>query len=160
MQIRLVTANDKKQLTRLIKEFEISDDYLSKKQQKIRRFKDLDRAAKEAAKRYTSKPKYISFVADENGSLKGFISGEIKERKHRIYNKEGYVELWFVEPEYQGHRVGKELFDKLVNKFKKVGCTHIGLDTHLENKKAIEIYKHMGFTKRLITFFKILRDLP
>jgi len=39
----------------------------------------------------------------------------------------------------------------------KAGCTHIGLDTHLENKKAIEIYEHMGFQKRLVTFFKLLR---
>lgn len=64
-----------------------------------------------------------------------------------------------MEEDYQSQGIGKELFDRLEEEFKKAGCTHIGLDTHLGNKKAIEIYEHMGFTKRLVTFFKTLKNL-
>ena len=158
MQIRKTIPSDAEELTKLIKKLETSDNYLSEKQQQIRAFSDLEKAAEKAAERYISQPGYVSFVADENGALKGFIAGEVKEKKYRVYNKEGYVELWFVEPEYQGQSVGKKLFDMLAEEFKKLGCTHITLDTHLENSKAIQIYEHMGFTKRLITFFKPLND--
>ncbi len=157
MKIRKTNSNDKKELAKLIIELETSDDYLSKKQQQVREFSDLDKAAEKAAERYVSQPEYASFVADENGSLKGFIAGEIKKKNYRVYNKEGYVELWFVKPTYQDKGVGKKLFDMLVEKFQKAGCTHITLDTHLENTKAIKIYEHLEFTKRLITFFKPLR---
>lgn len=157
MVIRKTNPNDKKELEKLIIELETSDDYLSEKQQQMRAFSDLDKAAEKAAERYISQPGYLSFVADENGSLKGFIAGETKEKKYRVNNKEGYVELWFVKPPYQDKGVGKELFDMLVNKFKEAGCTHITLDTHIGNKKAIEIYEHLGFTKRLVTFFKPLK---
>lgn len=147
MQIRPATSYDRKELIKLIKEFEISDKILSEKQRQIRAYKDLEKMAQEIAEKYLSQPGHIVFVADENGSIKGYINGEIKEKKYRIYNKEGYVEAWFVEEEYQKQGIGKELFDKLVEEFKKTGCTHIGLDTHLENKKAIEIYGHMHLQK-------------
>jgi len=160
MQIRLAVIQDKKELTRLIKEFENFTKFLSEKQRQIRAYKDLEKMAQETAEKYLSQPEYIVVVADENGVLKGFICDEIKMRKYRIYNKEGYVEKWFIERDYQDQGIGKELFNKLEEEFKKAECTHIGLDTHLENKKAIRIYEHMGFTKRLITFFKHLKDLP
>lgn len=160
MEIRRATLHDKKELVRLIKEFESSDKNLSEKQRSIRAYKDLEKIAQEKAEKYVSQPEYTVFVAEENRVLKGFICGGIKDKKYRVYNKEGYVEDWFVEKDYQGQGIGKKLFDKLVEEFKKTGCTHIGLDTHLENKKAIEIYENMGFTKRLVTFFKLLKDLP
>ncbi|KKP29924.1 MAG: Ribosomal-protein-alanine acetyltransferase [Parcubacteria group bacterium GW2011_GWA2_31_28] len=99
------------------------------------------------------------FVASENEVLKGFISGEIKYKEYRVYNKEGYVGDWFVENAYQGQGIGKALFDMLVKEFIKANCTHIALDTHLENEKAIKIYEDRGFIKRLVTFFKPLKDL-
>lgn len=161
MQVRNASLNDKKELARLIKEFEGSyDKTMSEKQRRIREYIDLGKMSEETAEKYLSKSEYIVFVADENGVLKGYVSGEIKEKKYRVYNKEGYVEDWFVEDEYQARGLGKELFDSLVEAFEKAGCTHVGLATHLENKKAIEIYEHMGFTKRLVTFFKPLKDLP
>lgn len=160
MEIRSATSHDKKELVRLIKEFESSDKNLSEKQRQIRSYKDLEKMAQERVEKYLSQPEYIVFVAEKNGVLKGFICGEIKNKKYRVYNKEGFVGDWFIEGDCQGQGIGKKLFDKLVEEFKKVECTHIGLDTHLENKKAIEIYEHMGFTKRLVTFFKTLKDLP
>ncbi len=159
MEIRKITPQDKKELKRLIKEFESDEGNLSELQRKIRAYRDLDEMTNETAEKYLSKPGYIVFVADLNGKLIGYSRGEIKEKKHRVYNLEGYVGEWFVERDYQNQGIGKKLFDKLIGEFKKAGCTHITLDTHLENKKAIEIYEHMGFTKRLVTFFKPLKDL-
>lgn len=159
MHIRKVTPPDKEALMKLIKAMETSDEYLSEPQKKIGVFRDFDASVREAAERYITNPEYLTFVADDKGFLTGFICGIVKEKKHRVYNKQGYVELWYVDPSTQGHGVGKELFDILIEEFKKAACTHLALDTYLENAKAIEIYEHMGFTKRLVTFFKPLHDL-
>ncbi|MBI4004529.1 GNAT family N-acetyltransferase [Candidatus Roizmanbacteria bacterium] len=157
MQIRRATSHDKKELVRLIKEFETRNDYLSEKQKKIRAFAHFDQMVETSAQKHIAE--HITFVANEEGMLKGFVSGEIHEKKYRVYNKEGYISDWFVEEASRSQGVGKQLFDSLTEFFKKSGCTHIGLQTHLDNKKAIEIYEHMGFTKKLVTFFKPLKRL-
>ena len=88
--------------------------------------------------------------------LEGFICGQVKVKKNRFYHTEGYIQNWFIEENLQSRGVGKALLDALTLEFKKAGCTHLDVDTHLENTKAIEIYEHLDFHKRLVTFFKIL----
>lgn len=161
MQVRRITPNDRKKLIKLIIDFENSSQAsLSQLQANMRAYKDLQGMAENKSERYLSNPKYIIFVADENGSLKGYISGEIIEKKYRVNNKEGYVENWYVDKNYQSNGVGKKLFEALIGEFEKAKCTHLNLDTNINNKKAINIYEHMGFTKRLVTFFKPLKNLP
>jgi hypothetical protein len=55
--------------------------------------------------------------------------------------------------------IGKELFEKVVEALKEADCTHLALDTHVQNEKAVAIYEHMGFKKRLYNFYKPLKDL-
>lgn len=160
MKVRRVNSGDKKELIRLIIDFENSSQKsLSPLQASFRAYKDLQRMAEEKAEIFISNPSYIVFVADENGTLKGYISGEIQDKKYRVYKKAGYVENWYVEKDYQDHGIGKELFEKLVDEFEKAGCTHLTVDTNTENLKAINIYGHLGFKKRKITFFKPLKVL-
>ena len=159
MQIRKARPADKKELARLVLAFHnFAQKNLSKKQADFREFTDSKKMSEETSEQYFTKPEFIVVVADESGSLKGFISGEIKNKRLRVHDKAGYVEKWFVEKDYQNKGIGKELFDRLAQEFKGANCTHIELDTHLENKKAMKIYERLGFTKRLVTFFKLLGD--
>jgi ribosomal protein S18 acetylase RimI-like enzyme len=161
MQIRKAVSHDKEQLAKLLIDFNnFAKKSFSAKQNKLRAFKNLPLMWEEIAEGYLSNSKYIVFVVDENNILKGFINGEIRENKYRIYDKEGYVESWFIEEEYRDKGTGKQLFDALTEEFKKLGCTSIGLDTNVENEIAIQIYEHMGFIRRLIVFRKLLQDLP
>jgi ribosomal protein S18 acetylase RimI-like enzyme len=159
MQIRKAKLSDKKELTKLIKAFETADEFLSEELRKIRVSKDLNAMAEETAEKYVSDPTWIVFVAEEKNELIGCIVGEIKGKKYRLYNKEGYITGWYVEDAYKGNGVGKQLFITLVDAFEKAGCTHLALDTHIKNTRAVAIYEHMGFTKRLYNFYKPLQDL-
>jgi len=159
MQIRKAKHGDKKELIKLIKAFETADEFLSTEQHKIRLYKDVDAMAQETTEKYLSEPAWIVFVAEEKGKLIGFICGEIKEKKYKLYNKEGYITGWYVEDTHKGKGLGKQLFVTLVDAFKKAKCTHLALDTHIENVKAVAIYEHMGFRKRLYNFYKPLQDL-
>jgi len=158
MQIRRAIPSDKKELSKLLRAFNTySQQVSSEKQNRFRKFIDPLKWSEETAEKYLSL--YIVFVADDDGSLKGYICGEIKEIKYRYFNKEGYVEHWFVEESSQSQGIGKKLFTLLTDEFKKAGCTHIGLDTNIENNKAINIYEEMGLIKRLVTFYKPLIDI-
>lgn len=161
MQIRKATQNDTRELIKLFIKFNnYARRYSSALLIKIRAYKDIKRAAEEQIKEYLSKPDNIAFVADDNGILKGYITGEIKEKKHRVFNKEGYIANWFVEEDFQNKGIGRQLFKKLLEEFRKANCTHVQLDTRVENKRATATYEKMGFTKTLIVFFKSLKDLP
>jgi ribosomal protein S18 acetylase RimI-like enzyme len=159
MKIRKAKLEDKKELIKLIKAFETADEFLLEEQHKIRMYIDVDAASKETAEKYLSNPAWTLFVAEENDKLVGCVFGEIREKRYRLYNKEGYITGWYVENAYKGKGVGKKLFTTLVNAFKEAGCTHLALDTHIDNERAVAIYEHMGFTKRLYNFYKPLQDL-
>lgn len=156
MQIRKAQEKDKEQLVKLLLDFyHLTQSSLSQIQTQFREVQNPQKEFEQEAEKCI-KGEYIAFVAEENDQIKGLVFGEVKEKENRVYNKEGHIEKWYVDEDFQGQNVGKELFNTLVKEFKKLGCTHIALETHLENTKAIQIYDHMGFTKRLVTFFKPL----
>lgn len=159
MQIRTATWEDKKELISLLIEFDLSiHERLTKKHNNMRAYKDMEKTMSAVIEKYLLYPFYYFFVVDDNGILKGYISGEIRQKQYKLYSKEGYIKEWFVRKHYRKNGIGKKLLNKLLKMFKKDGCTHIALDTHVENKEAIQLYLDMGFTQRLITFFKPLKS--
>jgi ribosomal protein S18 acetylase RimI-like enzyme len=160
MTIRRLEKNDREELIKLLIAFDEPDYPLSKENSTFREYKkDISLVAAEVADDYLNNPMYIIFVAEQNGQIEGCIVGEIKSIQFRKYDKEGYMTGWYVHPEYRHHGIGKDLFEKLVEEFKKANCTHIALDTKVENIKAIEIYEHMGFFKRTVSMVKLVQDL-
>lgn len=160
MNIRRAVLTDKQELIRLMIEFEeVTEKMLPKQQREIRAFENVEKKARDIIDEYLSQQKYILFVAEEAGVLKGFSCGEIKEKKYRVHNKEGYISDLFIDKDCQGQGLGKRLLNTLTEAFVNAGCTHLGLDTHIENKEAMKFYEYMGFTKRLVTFFKLLNSL-
>ena len=63
------------------------------------------------------------------------FSGDIAEIK-RLY----------VRPEFRGHRLGRQLADKVIAEAKKIGYTRLRLDTIEEKMRtAVAMYRAMGF---------------
>jgi GNAT superfamily N-acetyltransferase len=150
MRIRSPNIDDKTELKLLLHDFYINDKKkYSQKTQKWEQYKNEDDVIEATASKYITDRKYIIFVL-------GYIVGEIKEKPHKLHNKEGYVQDWFVQAEYRWQKVGKLLFEKLLQEFKQLHCTHIALDCFVENKKTIDIYHHMGFEDKLLVLRKEL----
>jgi ribosomal protein S18 acetylase RimI-like enzyme len=158
MTIRKAHNGDLEELVRLREIFfDDTQKILTASQMKIRAYKNIDaqhKDSKDTIHSFLSDPRYIVFVAEEGGVLRGYICGEVKVKEYKALSKAGYVEHLFVEQEYQKQGIGKKLFERLIEEFKKIGCMHIMLDTHLDNKNAIAFYEHMGFTARSVNFFK------
>ena len=160
MKIRKASAGDAEKLVILLTHFETGTrTRLPKQLLQIRAYKNTAEAIRNKVEELFSNQKCFTFIAEERDQSAGFIFGEIKEKKEKVYDKEGYVDSWYVEPEYREAGTGKLLFDSLVEEFKKADCTHIALSVHFDNTKAIQIYERMDFTKRVISFIKPLKDL-
>ncbi|MCD6493613.1 MAG: GNAT family N-acetyltransferase [Archaeoglobaceae archaeon] len=56
-----------------------------------------------------------------------------------------YLGALGVKEKYRGKGIGKELVKKCVEFAKKKGYNKVWLEVNVDNKKAIEIYKNMGF---------------
>ena len=75
-------------------------------------------------------PMGITYVYDENGIVKGFVS-----------LCDNTLAAIFVSPNIQGRGIGRQL----INKAKKV-CPFLSLAVYKENQKSIDFYKKCGFS--------------
>ncbi len=158
--IREAIPSDKDDLVRLIMRFNIdSESTMPEMQFKMREYKDVEAAARERSERYLTDPKYSVFVAEHDGGIRGYISGTIYDRPERVYGKEGYLENWVVDEEYQSKGVGKRLYARLMEVFADADCSHVTVGTHVQNDRAIKIYEHLGFLPRLVILSKPLKKL-
>lgn len=157
MIIRELKKEDESQFKKLLRGFYILDkNRFSDKLQRWEKYKDDDKLIDETARQYLFDKNYMVFVSEENGELIGYICGTIKDKPQKIYDREGYVEDWFVEVNQRNEKIGEGLFNALINKFKELKCTHIALDSFVENEIAINIYHRMGFEDKLIVLRKDL----
>jgi len=61
-------------------------------------------------------------------------------------------------PEYRGRGIGGELMTECMKMAKEAGFTEIRLDCRKSNKRAIKLYKKLGFRKLLFTSSVLVID--
>jgi ribosomal protein S18 acetylase RimI-like enzyme len=159
MIIRPAVLADKDSIVLLMDEFNTyyyQEHILSEEFQSFWEYKDKKKTFEKAAEMWLSDPKYIFFVAEENGKIVGYICGFAKERDPRVLDREGYIDDWFVSGDVRGNGVGRQLYEALLEKFKEKGCNRLGLLTNIGNKKAIDFYHRLGFIDESLTMVKKL----
>jgi len=91
-------------------------------------------------------------VASDGKELVGYVlfQNEVKpplEMAHRI----SYVADLYVKPMHSGRGVGEQLLQSCLDRIRKSkGATHVQLRVWNSNKKAIALYRKLGFKDRLI----------
>jgi GNAT superfamily N-acetyltransferase len=86
--------------------------------------------------------KNVIFVAEENGVIVGLCWCTIVDRG---IDKQGEVAEFYVEKEFRGKGVGKELILAAKRLFINEQVAVAFVWTHHGNKSAIELYKNAGF---------------
>lgn len=86
--------------------------------------------------------KELLLLAEKNNKAIGYLNGAIIEIDNK---KTGYIDDIFVLKEFRGGNVGKLLIEEFIRilKNKKIGACR--LEVNLKNKKALELYKKLGF---------------
>ncbi len=99
-------------------------------------------------------------VADTgNGRLGGFLEASIRPFVEDCHTDHvGYLEGWFVEPDYRRQGLGGELVTAAEQWARSKGCTEMASDAELGNETSIAAHARVGYaeTSRLVHFRKDL----
>lgn len=91
---------------------------------------------------FGASPKSACFVAEENSTVLGCCG---------IYPTEGldqgYAELvkFYLAKEARGKGIGKALFEQSIKESKKLGYTHLYIESQPSFDKAVRLYERYGF---------------
>lgn len=95
------------------------------------------------------------FVAAEKRKIVGFIQGVIVRHDNDVMHSlthhpetEGWIGLFFTDPDQRGKGVGKALLNKMQEYFASKNCQSIRLKVASNNELAMNVYAEYGFTPR------------
>lgn len=95
---------------------------------------------------YFLNEQYI-YVAEEDGKIVGFITGEIFKKKVWYTVQLGSINNLYIIEKYRNNGIGKKLMQTMINALKEKGITNIELNTFSSNVDAIKFYEKLGFKK-------------
>lgn len=100
-------------------------------------------------------------VADAgNGRLCGFLEASIRSHVEDCETDHvGYLEGWFVDPDYRRHGVGRELVAFAERWARARGCSEMASDAEIDNEASLAAHTKLGYgeTSRLVHLRKELR---
>lgn len=95
----------------------------------------------------------------QNGNLVGFLEASIRPFvEDCLTDHVGYLEGWFVEPEFRRHGVGRELVRRAEHWARGKGCIEMASDSEIGNDLSVNAHSKLGYTEtsRLIHWRKEL----
>ena len=64
----------------------------------------------------------VSLVAEQDGRVVGFMLGEVRAGEFGIDEPSGWIESLGVDPDCQGHEIGRQLLGRLLENFRTRGA--------------------------------------
>jgi predicted N-acetyltransferase YhbS len=88
-----------------------------------------------------------SFVAeDENGSVVGFLMGELYMGEFGIYQEVASLDTIGVDPAYQHKGIGKELMHEFIDHLRQIGVNRINTLVDWNDSKLIHFFSANEFS--------------
>ncbi len=101
----------------------------------------------------------VLVVETDNGKLVGFLEASTRPFVEDCHSDHvGYLEGWFVEPEYRKHGIGRHLVKTAENWAREKGCTEMASDSEIGNDLSLSAHQNLGYeeTSRLVHLRKDL----
>jgi len=109
---------------------------------------------------YEHKETQLVLVAESsNGKLIGFLEASIRPFVEDCHSERvGYLEGWFVEPEYRRHGIGRKLVKAAENWARSKDCEEMASDSEIGNDSSLMAHLNLGYeeTSRLVHLRKDL----
>ena len=100
------------------------------------------------------------FVAEVGGGrLAGFLEASIRPFVEDCHSEQvGYLEGWFVEPEFRRGGIGRALVKEAENWARRRGATEMASDAEIGNEMSLKAHLNLGYaeTSRLVHLRKDL----
>lgn len=161
VMIRLYTANDHSALLQLMLQLQ---SYLAPLDSlhRVRDTSDFDAAAYiEHLLSMVQHDRGSLFVADEHGTVIGFMAGSIHtadsvDLLDHYPAKEGTIHELVVSETHREKGIGRQLMEKLEEQFRSQECEYIRVGCFAPNSKAYAFYEKCGYDDRYIEMLKRL----
>lgn len=102
---------------------------------------------------------FVAVAETDQGRLIGFLEASIRPFVEDCQTDHvGYLEGWFVEPEYRQQSIGRFLVRAAENWARRKGCTEMASDAEVGNDLSLEAHQRLGYeeTSRLVHLRKEL----
>lgn len=103
----------------------------------------------------------LVLVAETSGGkLVGFLEASIRPFVEDCHSEDvGYLEGWFVEPEYRENGIGGKLVRAAEGWARKKGCEEMASDAEVGNELSLTAHQSLGYeeTSRLVHLRKDLK---
>jgi aminoglycoside 6'-N-acetyltransferase I len=106
-----------------------------------------------------SETQFVAVAEAENGRLVAFLEASIRPFVEDCETDAvGYLEGWFVEPEYRQMGIGSRLVEAAENWARERGCTEMASDSEIGNDLSLKAHQSLGYqeTSRLVHLRKDL----
>lgn len=101
----------------------------------------------------------LVLVAEDDGELIGFLEASIRPFVEDCQTENvGYLEGWWIEPEYRRKGIGRELVNQAENWAREKGCKEMASDSEIGNDLSLKAHRKLGYqeTSRLVHLRKEL----
>lgn len=102
---------------------------------------------------------FVVVAQSDDGRLVGFLEASIRPFVEDCNTDHvGYLEGWFVEPDFRMHGIGRHLVRTAENWARKRGCTEMASDAEIGNDSSLKAHQKLGYeeTSRLVHLRKEL----
>jgi aminoglycoside 6'-N-acetyltransferase I len=102
---------------------------------------------------------FVLVAETSNGKLVGFLEASIRPFVEDCHTDHvGYLEGWFVEPEYRQNGIGSKLVKAAENWARSSGCEEMASDAEIGNELSLTAHQNLGYeeTSRLVHLRKDL----
>ncbi len=80
------------------------------------------------------------------GKLVGFLEASIRPFVEDCHTDHvGYLEGWFVEPEFRKHGIGRKLVRHAEQWARRKGCTEMASDSEIGNNTSLQAHLKLGY---------------
>ncbi|HEY8561527.1 MAG TPA: aminoglycoside 6'-N-acetyltransferase [Pyrinomonadaceae bacterium] len=108
---------------------------------------------------YAHTDSQLVLVAEKEGRLVGFLEASIRPFVEDCHTDHvGYLEGWFVEPDFRRYGIGGDLVREAERWARKKGCTEMASDAEVGNDLSLAAHLKLGYeeTSRLVHLRKDL----
>ena len=115
--------------------------------------------AEEVSKILEDRAEWAVFVAGIDHECVGFLEVWLREYAEGASSSPvGYLEGWFVEPEFRCKGIGRSLVLAGEEWARQAGCTEMASDSEVDNVGSIRAHQRLGYreVERIVCFLKAL----
>jgi ribosomal protein S18 acetylase RimI-like enzyme len=94
------------------------------------------------------------YVAEFEGTVIGFIYGEIIQSKTSIVNRTGHLDALYIAKSYRKNGYATKLINEIMQWFKLKKIKYIDISVDFPNKKVQNLYEKLGFVKTTYIYNK------